>query len=300
MPPFTVATSHEQQPSLAVIPATKSRGFLARSYREPSFRYLWHSHPEWELTWTRSGRGLRHIGRSIEQFDDGDLVLLAGNIPHSWHSTSEQIGEAQCSVLHFLPNLWGEDFWRLPEVRPLRTLCDKAVRGLKFHGPDVYEVGRRIEALAAEGASDFTAFARVIEIFELLLQLPHESLNAASMPNVAKPNPRLQELLEWIENNISQPLPQSEVAKRVNMTPAVFSRWFKASVGCVFQRYLIEMRVARVCAVLAQGDASIIEAALSCGFNNLSNFNRRFVAVTGLTPTAYRRQLHGRSESAGG
>jgi AraC-like DNA-binding protein len=286
------AHSEIQHPSCAIIPVTKTRAYTVRTYREPSFRFLWHYHPEWELTWTRNGNGLRHVGRSVEQFEGGDLVLLAGNIPHTWQSTPVQVGDASCTVLHFLPNLWGEDFWHLPELRSLRKLLDRAVRGVKFSGPEVFEVGRRMEALGSCDAPSYSSFVRVCEVFELLLQLPNESLNASCSSVDVQPNRRLQDLLEWIESRVTQPLPQSVVARHMRMCPATFSRWFKAHMGCVFQRYLTDLRIARVCTILSRDEASITDAAFACGFNNVSNFNRRFLAVTGLKPKEFRKQFH--------
>jgi len=74
------------------------------------------------------------------------------------------------------------------------------------------------------------------------------------------------------------------------MSAAVFSRWFKGRVGCTFQRYLNELRVARVCARLVNGPESITEAAFGCGYNSLANFNRRFRELTSLTPKEFRSQ----------
>ena len=68
------------------------------------------------------------------------------------------------------------------------------------------------------------------------------------------------------------------------MSPSAFSRWFKARVGCVFHRYLNEMRVAMVCAKLSGGEGNITETAFQCGYGNLANFNRRFREITGFTP----------------
>jgi AraC-like DNA-binding protein len=286
-------------PSFTVIPATKTRAFTACHYREPSFRFLWHYHPEWEITWTRNGRGLRHIGRSVEQFEPGDLVLLAGNIPHTWFSSPDQIGDAECSVIHFLPSIWGADFWKMPETRALKTLCDQAVRGIKFEGPGVHEVGRKMEALARQDSPGFGAFAGLIEIFHLLLELPARPLNLAAQSGETMTNSRLQELLGWIEQRVAEPLTQGQVASHLRMSPSAFSRWFKQQMGCVFQRYLSELRVARACALLTSSSTSITEAAFQSGFNNLSNFNRRFQEVTGLTPRQFRRQYHGKTHKGG-
>lgn len=283
-------------PSFTAIPVTKTRAFSARNYVEPSFRFLWHYHPEWELSWTPSGHGQRYVGSSVEPFAAGDLVLLAGNLPHTWASDPDSPEQARCSVVHFLPQLWSDEFWKLPELHELRALCDSAMRGVRFTGPGVAEVGRKIEQLAATDAPDFHSFTRLMEIFGMLLELPVVSLNASAESATQIPNPKLKKLLEWIEQRIAEPLTQGEVAAQARMAPAAFSRWFKTQMGCVFQRYLNELRIARACALLVKGESSITESAFQAGFNNLSNFNRRFQEITGLTPKSFRQQFRDRGD----
>jgi AraC-like DNA-binding protein len=287
---------HGDSPAFTAIPVTKTRAFTARNYQEPSFRFLWHYHPEWELTWTSSGTGQRYVGGSIEPFEPGDLVLLAGNLPHTWFSDPSSTQEARCSVIHFLPQLWGEEFWKLPEIQEVRRLFDSALRGVRFTGPRVAEVGKRIEELAVKEGPNLRSFVQVLEIFLLLLELPVVSLNASMDPSGLKPNPKLQQLLDWIEKRAAEDISQSEVAAQAKMSPAAFSRWFKSHMGCVFQRYLNELRVARACSLLVRSDMSVTDSAFQAGFNNLSNFNRRFQEITGLTPKAFRKQFRGHGD----
>ena len=46
---------------------------------------LWHFHPEYELVLNIKSNGTRIIGDSVELFDQYDMVLIAGNIPHCWN-----------------------------------------------------------------------------------------------------------------------------------------------------------------------------------------------------------------------
>jgi AraC-like DNA-binding protein/quercetin dioxygenase-like cupin family protein len=284
-----------RHPALAVIPLTKSRAFVVTSYCEPSYRFLWHFHPEWEVVFSRSGRGIRHVGSSVERFGPGDLVLVPANVPHTFFSSSEPVEEARCTVIHFLPGVWGEAFWRLPEVADLHALCERARAGLAFSGAGAAEVGCRMEHLATVTRPSLEALTLLLEIFGLLLNLESRPLHATRETPAAQPNPRLGELLAWIERSLGEAITQQQAAARVKMPPATFSRWFKSHTGCVFQRYLIELRIAKACAQLAHTDAPVTAAALAAGFNNLANFNRRFREVTGLTPSGFRRQFHGKS-----
>ena len=49
--------------------------------------------------------------------------------------------------------------------------------------------------------------------------------------------------------------------------------------------------MARVCNGLMHTDQSVARIAAEAGFHNLSHFNRLFRLTTGMTPTAYRRNL---------
>ena len=72
--------------------------------------FQWHYHPEFELTLTLNSRGQRYIGDSIATYDDGDLVLLGPNLPHTWCST-ERIDAARPHIAHrdvVHARAWGE------------------------------------------------------------------------------------------------------------------------------------------------------------------------------------------------
>jgi hypothetical protein len=52
---------------------------------------------------------------SVQRFKAGDLVLVGGNVPHTWASGSEQKGDAQWTVLHFNFEHWGSGFEACPK-----------------------------------------------------------------------------------------------------------------------------------------------------------------------------------------
>jgi AraC-like DNA-binding protein/quercetin dioxygenase-like cupin family protein len=278
-------------PSFWLLRDTKTRAFTAETLHRPSYPFMWHYHPEWEIVFSRRGSGTRHVGNSVEKFGPGDLTMLPGNVPHTWCSSTGQDEQTCSTVIHFLPEVWGESFWSLPEVKDFHALSQRALRGVRFTGEGVEEVGQRMEALAAKDDASLASLMELWAIFNLLTKLEATPLNAVNEGSQGRQCGRLDDLLAWLESHLGEPITQQEAAARVKMSPAAFCRWFKMHMGCVFSRYLNEIRVAKVCALITHKNMSISEAAFHAGYNNLSNFNRRFLEVTGHTPKKFRDQL---------
>ena len=229
---------------------------------------------------------MRYVGKSVERFEPGDLVLIGANLPHMWAAADQ---EAASTVVHFLLQRWGTDFWQLPEVRKLRRLLAMAARGLRFTGPEAWETGRAVDELAAQPTHDLRSLVRFLSVCERLTRTPHYALNSPPGKETSiERDPRLSQILEWIQRHVVEPLTQEQAAAEVDMSPAAFSRWFKKHVGRVFHRHLNELRVAMVCAKLSSAQESITEVAFQCGYNSLANFNRRFREITGFTPSEFR------------
>ena len=289
-----------ERPSLEPVRVVaKTHAFVATQFREPAHHFLWHYHPETELTWIRQGQGMRYVGQSVARFEAGDLVLVRGNVPHTWASVPEQRGEAIWTVIQFLPEHWEAAFWQLVELRKLRALLAENAHAVRFTGEGVWKIGEAIEELAATPAGDVGSVIKFLSIGEELVRTPHYRLSSlAANGEASDPDPRLRTVLDWLDQHIASPVSEGAAAVAANMSAAVFSRWFKQRVGCPFQRYLNELRVARVCARLVNSPGSIAEAAFGCGYNNLANFNRRFRELTGLTPKEFRSQTRQMQEGS--
>ena len=76
------------------------------------------------------------------------------------------------------------------------------------------------------------------------------------------------------------------------MSESAFSRYFKTASGLTFSAMVRKLRVANACRLLEAGDLAISAIASTTGYPNLANFNRQFLAETGMTPRDYRRS-HG-------
>jgi AraC-like DNA-binding protein len=140
-------------------------------------------------------------------------------------------------------------------------------------------------------------FYRLIDLLKVLqIMATSDEFNSLNINHVSaevKPQDhyRMEQVFGFVEANFSQQFSQVEVANHIGMTTPAFCRFFKKLNHKVFTDFLNEYRVARACNLLSGDAYSIIQVCYASGFNNVSNFNKQFKAVTGQTPSDYRRNL---------
>jgi AraC family transcriptional regulator len=96
---------------------------------------------------------------------------------------------------------------------------------------------------------------------------------------------------EEIEAHLDQPLSVVTLAEAVRLSPRHFGRAFKQSFEQPPHQYHLSRRVEQAKALLAKGEMSVTEIALTLGFVDTSAFSTTFRRFTGGTPSDYRRAL---------
>ena len=86
---------------LEMLKLDDSGGFIARHVSATDA--YWHFHPEYEIMLNIDSSGTRIVGDSVEMFSSFDLVLIGGNLPHSWeyHHDSSGAGKERGVMVHF-------------------------------------------------------------------------------------------------------------------------------------------------------------------------------------------------------
>ena len=102
---------------------------------------------------------------------------------------------------------------------------------------------------------------------------------------------RLREVLTFIEDNLNQELPLSEIAAAAGLSVSHFKSLFRESVGMPAHQYLIRRRVERAKSLLAEGKMSISQIAFETGFAHQSHLARHLRRVLGVSPKALRDML---------
>jgi AraC-like DNA-binding protein len=96
-----------------------------------------------------------------------------------------------------------------------------------------------------------------------------------------------------MDRDYAEPLDVPTLARAALMSPAHFSRQFRAAYGETPYSYLMTRRIERAKALLRRGDLTVTEVCLAVGCTSLGSFSARFTELVGESPTAYRARDHG-------
>ena len=101
----------------------------------------------------------------------------------------------------------------------------------------------------------------------------------------------LRRARDLIDREYARPLDVPTMATRALMSPAHFSRQFRAAYGETPYSYLMTRRIERAMALLRDG-MTVTDACMAVGCTSLGSFSSRFTELAGETPSAYRKREH--------
>ena len=111
-----------------------------------------------------------------------------------------------------------------------------------------------------------------------------------SVDNVAQLD-QINAILSRITDKLSEDISVGMLAQEFGMSESRFSRFFRRATGNTFTDFVNHVRINRACQLLMESEHPITRIGFDVGFNNMANFNRRFLDIKGMTPREYRRQV---------
>ena len=101
-------------------------------------------------------------------------------------------------------------------------------------------------------------------------------------------HPKLLAVVQMMEENLEEPLPQTSLANKTNLSTRQLERLFRKYLNTTPTRYYLNLRLARARHLLRQTSMSILSVALACGFVSASHFSKCYRECYGSTPRAER------------
>ena len=271
---------------------------LAHGFPTPLAR--WHHHDEFELHLIVATSGKAFIGDWIGPFSPGHLVLVGPRLPHNW--VSMDLGGGSVAqrdlVIQFAPGPISAAAQHLPELAELAPLFERARHGIEFFGQAAQAQAHWQQVKASRGLRRLAAFCDFLA--DLARCTDYRLLSAVQMQAVGDDAEldQINAIVNRLMADVAQPLVAAELAAGLAMSESQFSRFFRRATGNTFTDFVNRVRIQRACQLLMESKRPVGPICFDVGFNNLANFNRRFLAIKGLTPTEFRRQAEKRFSGA--
>jgi AraC-like DNA-binding protein len=267
---------------------------LSHGYPTPLAR--WHHHDEYELHLITATSGKVFVGDWIGQFQPGHLVLTGPRLPHNWVTMDLPEGGVveRDLVIQFPHEPIEASSQYIPELRDVLPLLERAKNGIEFFGMHEQAIAHWRLIKARHGLARFGAFC--VFLSDLAQCTDYRLLSNAQLQSVDNDTQQdqINAILSRLTENLAEPLSAADLARELGMTESRFSRFFRRATGNTFTDFVNHVRVNRACQLLMESDLFIASIGFDVGFNNLANFNRRFLDIKGMTPSEYRRQAASR------
>jgi AraC-like DNA-binding protein len=183
----------------------------------------------------------------------------------------------------------GNTFFSLPEMTLIYQLFERAKKGVIFKGDTRKKVGDILISLLEEDS--FNKLIGLLKVLQMMASSEEYELlqvQGFSLEVNAQHLSRIESIYRYVDQNIGNEIHLEMAAEKVNLSIPAFCRYFKKLTGKTFSHFVNEVRIAQAASMLKEEHLSISDVCFSCGFNNLSYFNKQFKEISGLNPKAYR------------
>jgi AraC-like DNA-binding protein len=263
---------------------------LAHGFPTPLAR--WHFHDEYELHLITATAGKAFVGDWIGPFHPGHLVLCGPRLPHNWVSLDlPEGGVAERDlVIQFRHEPIAHAAEMIPELAEVLPLLERSRHGIEFFGLSEQAHAHWLQVKHARGMQRFAAFCDYLA--ELARCTDYRLLSNVQMQGEDDDTEleQINAIVDRIIGDVAKPLLAGDVAAELGMSESRFSRFFRRATGNTFTDFVNRVRVNRACQLLMETDRLVTHICYEVGFNNVANFNRRFLEIKGMTPSEFRRQ----------
>jgi len=221
--------------------------------------------------------------------------MIGQNVPHLWNS-DEKYSQGNSNFLSeviyilFKTEIFGEQFWHLPESKSILKLIQLSQRGIKLTGKTRIEVTSLMRSISISvGFNRITLLLSILEI--IASQKEYQILASPIVQNTINESDsdRLNKVYKYVINNFQEEITLEKAASIASLSATAFCRYFKKRTNKTFIHFLNEIRISYACRILAEEDLPVARICYTCGYTNVSYFIRQFKRITGFTPLSYKK-----------
>ncbi len=270
----------------------------------PKDEYMcaWHYHSEFELVLYRDQNnifdGNYFAGDYVGSVLHNTMLLYGPGLPHMFTGKIARSEEKHHqSIILWFTRDWIEQLQKTtPELKILSTLLRRSSKGLLFSSQcaeKVFQLLSNSDRLPAHHQ-----LLRVLEVLTLLAddalaeELSSSSYAFNQSADEDEQHKRVEAARRYIESNYQNQIKICDLCKTLHMSESSAYRLFEKHFCESFSEHLKSYRIGKACELLVNTQIPVALVAEQAGFNNLSNFNRQFRTLKGITPSVFRSQFN--------
>ncbi|MCH3880956.1 MULTISPECIES: AraC family transcriptional regulator [Tenacibaculum] len=270
------------------IPKPENNALIFQEDIEVVFYDKLHQHDEIQISFIEKGNGTLIVGDKISSYSKNDIFIIGSNLPHAFKSDKNTDEVSKMMSLFFTESSFGDSFFKLNELLEIKHFFSKSLQGLAIN-TNKNEIITKFFKL--KEASELERFILFLEILKTALNAKSEPLSTFIYKKKYSDieGKRMRNVFDFTIENANHKISLDDIANVANMTKNAFCKYFKKRTNKTYVSFLTELRIENACKLLVRNnDFSISEIAYKSGFQNVSNFNRKFKEVKKTTPSKYR------------
>ena len=270
------------------IPKPENNALIYQEDIEVVFYDKLHQHDEIQISFIEEGNGTLLVGDKVSSYTENDILIIGSNLPHAFRSDKNIETESKMLSLFFTETSFGDSFFQLNELFEIKQFFSKSLQGLtiKSYEKEIIQSFKKLK-----NASKLERFILLLEILKIVTYAKSEPLSTFVYNKKYSDieGKRMRNVFDFTIENANQKITLEDIANVANMTKNAFCKYFKKRTNKTYINFLTELRIENACKLLnTEKDLSINEIAYKVGFNNISNFNRKFKEIKKVTPLKYR------------
>ncbi len=270
------------------IPKPQNNALIYQEDIELVFYDKLHQHNEIQISFIEKGNGTLLVGDSISSYAKNDILIIGSNLPHAFKSEANSNLPSKMLSLFFTETSFGDSFFELDEFSEIKKILKKSLQGLRITNQKkgIIDCFQKFKT-----SSKLERFILLLQILKLVAKAKSKAISNfryhKSYSDVE--GKKMRDVFEYTIENYHKTIYLEDIANIANMTKNAFCKYFKRRTNKTYVSFLTELRIENACKLLqSKEEFSISEVAYQVGFNNISNFNRKFKAIKNITPLKYR------------
>lgn len=253
-----------------------------------------HWHPEIELILVVEGLVEYRVGDGAVLLHPGEGLFINTQTLHSVHG--RRGSGAKMYAILFHPQLLARGGDRIYDKYVMPVLRNTALPYVRLDPATPWQASlleslQRVAALdrAGEDGYELAAVGELLSFWRELVRARSDA-RAPQDTQRALADQRVKQMLGFIHTHFADAITLDDIARAASISKSECQRCFTRALGVSPVEYLIACRLEAAAAALRGSTQPVSDIALSCGFNSLSYFSKRFRETYGMTPLAYRKE----------